>query len=131
MTDPIADMLTRIRNALMIKQAVATIPFSNIKFEIGKKLEQEGFIKKLERTSTSENTRPAIQITLKYVGKESTIRGIKRISKPGRRVYKNHNDIPKVLPSLGILIVSTSQGILTNTEAKEKHVGGEVLCEVY
>lgn len=131
MTDPIADMLTRIRNALMVQEPSVTVPFSKIKFEIGKKLEQEGFIKNLERTHTAGDVRPAIQVTLKYVGKESSIRGMKRISKPGRRVYKNHNDIPKVLPSLGILILSTSQGIMTNREAKEKHIGGEVLCEVY
>ena len=131
MTDPIADMLTRIRNSLMVKKAEATIPFSNIKFEIGKILEREGFIKKLEQIDSDEPLKKSFRIVLKYKGGVPAIQGLKRVSKPGLRVYRNYREIPGVLPSLGVLIVSTSGGLMTNIEAKKKRIGGEVMCEIY
>lgn len=131
MTDPIADMLTRIRNAVMIQQREVVIPFSGIKFEIGKILEQEGFIEKVEEVTDSESQRKSLLVHLRYKGGESVLRGIKRISKPGLRVYKSFKELPRVLPSLGILIISTSGGLVTNSNAKKRRMGGEILCEVY
>ena len=131
MTDPIADMLTRIRNSIMVKKEEVTMPFSNIKFEIGKILEREGFIARLEKLDNADHTKGALRVVLKYKNNEPAIRGLKRVSTPGQRIYQNYRTIPKVLPSLGILIVSTSDGLMTNKEAKQKHIGGEVLCEVY
>lgn len=131
MTDPIADMLTRIRNAVMIKQRDVTMPFSGIKFEIGKILEQEGFIGKIEEITDSDSQRKSLLVHLRYKDEEPVLRGIKRISKPGLRVYKSFKEIPRVLPSLGVLIVSTSGGLVTNSDAKKQRVGGEILCEVY
>lgn len=135
MTDPIADMLTRIRNAILAKQGEVRIPFSKIKFEIAKILEREGFISSLERiTPDSEQGHQggaSLKITLKYKKGESAIRGLKRLSRPGRRTFRGYGEIPRLLPSLGIIIVSTSRGLMTNTEAKQQKVGGELLCEVY
>lgn len=131
MTDPIADMLTRIRNSVMVKKEEVIMPFSNIKFEIGKILEREGFIAKLEKLENADHTKNTLRVVLKYKNNEPAIRGLKRVSTPGQRIYKNYRTIPKVLPSLGMLIVSTSDGLMTNKEAKQKHVGGEVLCEIY
>lgn len=131
MTDPIADMLTRIRNSIMVNKEEVIIPLSIIKFEIGKILEREGFIKKLEKVENADRTKETMRVVLKYKNDESVIRGLRRVSTPGQRIYKNYRDIPKVLPTLGMLIVSTSNGLMTNTEAKQKHVGGEILCEIY
>lgn len=131
MTDPIADLLTRVRNATMIKRKSVLVPYSNVKSEIAKVFEQEGFIEKHERVESEAGKQPMLQLTLRYKKDESVIRGLKRVSTPGRRVYKSYRDIPKVLPSLGLLILSTSGGIITNIEAKKRKVGGEVLCEIY
>lgn len=129
-TDPIADMLTRIRNALVSKKETVDVPASNIKKAIAEILKNEGFIEKTEVVEV-DNFK-VIRITLKYAGKrESVITGIKRISKPGLRVYANVTDIPKVLGGLGIAILSTSQGIMTDKAARKINMGGEVLAYVW
>ncbi len=130
MIDPIADMLTRIRNAVLVNKAEVIIPLSKVKFEVGKILEREGFIKKIEKIDESDKKKPFLRIILKYKEKSPVVREITRISKPGRRIYQGYKEIPKILPSLGILIVSTSRGLMTNTEAKQQKVGGEVICEI-
>jgi len=131
MTDPIADMLTRIRNASAVHKPFVLIPFSKIKFEVAKLLEEEGFIVGAEDIDEGAVKSHNIKINLKYKGKESVIRGVNRISKPGRRVYNSHQEIPRVLPSLGLLIISTSRGLMTNIEAKKQKIGGEVICEIF
>lgn len=136
MTDPIADMLTRIRNALMVRQQETVVPYSRTKLEIAQLIAREGFITSVDKVTppTDEHGRvltPIMRVVLKYKERRSVITGLKRVSTPGRRVYYGYRDIPKTLPSLGVLILSTPQGILTNREAREKKVGGEVLCEIY
>ena len=129
-TDPIADMLTRIRNAQAVKKNEVLIPFSKLKFEIAKILKHEDYIEELEKLE--EIKFPQIKIILKYdSNKEPSIKNIRRVSKPGKRVYTGQNKIPSVLNNLGIAIISTSQGLMTNKEAKRKGVGGEVLCEIW
>lgn len=128
-TDPISDMLTRIRNAQAVKKATLALPYSNIKFAIAKILVKEGFVEKA--VMTTESKFPMIQIDLKYTNNLSAIQSIQRISKPGRRVYTKSEDLRSILSGLGISIVSTSNGLMTNKEAHARHLGGEVLCEVY
>ena len=128
MIDPISDMLTRIRNANLVKKTEVIIPFSKIKFEVAKILEKEGFVKKVEEI---EKNHKQIKIELKYKDKKPVIQDLKRISKPGRRIYNGYKKLPKILPSLGIMIVSTPLGLMTHEEAKEKKIGGEVICEIY
>jgi small subunit ribosomal protein S8 len=126
--DPIADMLTRIRNASRVKKSEVIFPFSKIKFSIAKILEEEGFVGKVERKGKDDSE---ISVILKY--KENNgpvIASLKRISKPGCRIYVTKDKLPKVLGNLGIAIISTSQGIMTNKEARKKSLGGEVLCEI-
>ena len=129
MTDPIADMLTRIRNANQQRHETVEVPASKMKEEIAEILKNEGFIKgyKVE----GEVADKKITITLKYKGNDRVISGLKRISKPGLRVYAKVNEIPKVLNGLGIVILSTSQGIMTDKEARAKQVGGEVLAYIW
>jgi len=130
MTDPIADLLTRIRNAQMAGDETVAMPFSKGKAEIVKILEEEGYI----FGHTVEHTKPFSTLTvhLKYQSeKDPIIRCLKRVSKPGRRVYTRKDDIPVVLGGLGINILSTSKGVLTGKKAKRAGVGGEILCEVY
>ena len=128
--DPIADMLTRIRNAQVARHDAVTIPASNTKKAIAKILLDEGYVKSVE--NVTENDRPAIKITLKYLDKKApVIQGLKRISKPGLRVYAACDELPKVLGGLGIAIISTSKGVMTDKQAREENVGGEVLCDVY
>ncbi len=129
MTDPIADMLTRIRNANQQRHETVEVPASKMKEEIAEILKNEGFIKgyKVE----GELADKKITITLKYKGNDRVISGLKRISKPGLRVYAKVNEIPKVLNGLGIVILSTSQGIMTDKEARAKQVGGEVLAYIW
>ena len=131
MTDPIADYLTRIRNAQMAKLKVVEIPASNIKKSITKILFDQGYI--LNYKFEDEGAQGNIKIALKYNGetKQPVIRKLQRISSPGLRLYKGSNDLPRVLNGLGIAIVSTSMGVMTNKKAREEHVGGEVLCYVY
>jgi len=130
MTDPIADMLTRIRNANMVRHEKLEIPASKLKREIAEILKREGFVRDVEYVE--DNKQGIIRIFLKY-GKdnERVITGLKRISKPGLRVYAKTNEVPKVLNGLGIALVSTSQGLLTDKEARAKQVGGEVLAYVW
>jgi len=130
MTDPIADMLTRIRNANMVRHEKLEVPASNLKKEIAEILKREGFIRDVEYVD--DNKQGIIRIFLKY-GKnnERVITGLKRISKPGLRVYAKTDEVPKVLNGLGIALVSTSQGVLTDKEARAKKVGGEILAYVW
>lgn len=132
MTDPIADYLTQIRNAVMAKHKVVEIPASNIKKDITKLLFDKGYILnyKFEEGNTPQGL---IKIALKYhpETKTSAIKGIHRVSKPGLRVYSGINTLPKVLNGMGIAIISTSQGIMTDKEARKLNIGGEVLCYVY
>lgn len=126
-TDPIADMLTRIRNAGMAGKTEVIIPFSKIKWQIIQVLQKEEFVGAVEKV---EDIFPNIKVEVKYKDKKPFIRKIRRISKPGRRVYKGYDKFPVVLNHLGLSIISTSRGILTNSEAKKLKVGGEVICEV-
>ena len=129
MTDPIADMLTRIRNANRQHHETVMVPASKLKADIAEILKNEGFIKgyKVEGEGRIKN----IVITLKYRGNDRVITDLKRISKPGLRVYAKVNEIPKVLNGLGIVILSTSQGVITDKEARAKQVGGEVLAYIW
>ncbi|MFO7814662.1 MAG: 30S ribosomal protein S8 [Halanaerobiales bacterium] len=129
-TDPIADMLTRIRNANNVNKDVVDIPASNLKINIAKTLKDEGFIREYKIIDNYPQNK--VRIYLKY-GKENekVISGIKRISKPGLRVYVNKDEIPRVLGGLGIAVISTSRGILTGKEARKEGVGGEVVCYVW
>jgi len=137
MTDPIADMLTRIRNASAVKKAEVVLPMSRIKYEIAKILEREGWIHeaKVEKSTVEKNKTAAFNdlvIKLKY--KKSgrpVLTHIKRVSRPGLRIYTRNDKLPQVLNNLGIAIISTPQGLMTNKEARKKGVGGEVICEIY
>ena len=128
-TDTIADMLTRIRNANQMRYEEVSVPASNLKIELARILKEEGFIKnyKVEKN----DVQGTIVITLKYVNKERVITGLKRISKPGLRVYAKSTEIPKVLNGLGIAIISTSKGIMTDKAARQENVGGEVLAYIW
>ena len=129
-TDPIADMLTRIRNALIVKHDTVEVPSSVMKRAIADILLSEGYIKGY--TINEEGVEPMMTITLKYgTNRQRVITGLKRISKPGLRVYTRKDNIPKVLNGLGIAIISTSQGIMTDREARKQGVGGEVLAYVW
>ena len=130
MTDPIADLLTRIRNSNMVRHEKLEVPASNIKKEIAQILKREGFIRDVEYIE--DNKQGIIRIFLKYgSSNERVITGLKRISKPGLRVYAKADEVPRVLNGLGIALVSTSQGVLTDKEARSKQVGGEVLAYVW
>ena len=130
-TDTISDMLTRIRNATMVKHQIVQIPVTKMSLAITSILKEEGFIEDFE--PYQENKREYLLLSLKYTGKsrDSVISQIKRISKPGLRVYKKSNELPKVLNDLGIAIVSTSKGVMTNVKAKTLGIGGEVLCYIW
>ncbi|MBQ9624715.1 MAG: 30S ribosomal protein S8 [Clostridia bacterium] len=129
-TDPIADMLTRIRNALIVRHTTVDIPSSKIKKSIAQILLDEGFIKGFE--VVKDGKFDVIRITLKYgPNKEKVIVGLKRISKPGLRVYARSTELPKVLGGLGIAIISTSQGIMTDKSARKQSIGGEVLAYIW
>ena len=128
--DPIADMLTRIRNGLIARHDAVMIPASNMKKAIAKILLDEGYIKSCDYID--DGLQGQIKVTLKYVeGKESVIKGLKRISKPGLRVYAKSDEIPKVLGGLGIAIVSTSKGVMTDKSARNAGIGGEVLAYIW
>ena len=128
--DPIADMLTRIRNGLIARHDSVTMPASNMKKAIAKILLDEGYIKSVDYVD--DGLQGQIKIVLKYVqGRESVIKGLKRISKPGLRVYARSSEIPKVLGGLGIAIVSTSKGLMTDKEARNAGIGGEVLAYIW
>ena len=130
MTDPIADMLTRIRNALVEKQVDIKVPASNIKKAIADILSEEGLIRGY--TVIDDGLQGVLKITLKYApNNERVISGLKRISKPGLRVYAQKDEVPKVLGGLGIAIISTSKGVMTDKQARKLGVGGEVLCSIW
>jgi small subunit ribosomal protein S8 len=137
MTDPIADMLTRLRNANQAYHDDVTMPYSKLKAGVAEILQQEGYITswKVEEASDSESAQTVgkvLSVTLKYgQNRERSIAGIRRISKPGLRVYAKHTGLPKVLGGLGVAIISTSQGLLTDRQANKKGVGGEVLAYVW
>lgn len=129
-TDPIADMLTRVRNANMAKHQTVDVPASKLKKQLANILLEEGYIKTVE--DINNDGKSVIRITLKYgEGKSKVITGIKRISKPGLRVYAGKEELPKVLQGLGIAVISTSNGIMTDREARKLGIGGEVLCFVW
>ena len=130
-TDTIADMLTRIRNANQMRYEEVKVPASNIKKEIARILKEEGFIKDY-KINSEENTQGSITLYLKYTDKkERVITGLRRISKPGLRVYVKNDEVPKVLNGLGIAIISTSKGIMTDKEARKENIGGEVLAYIW
>lgn len=131
MTDPIADMLTRIRNASSNKRNSVDIPLSNEKRRIARILKEEGYIDDYQEIE--EGPQGILRIQLRYIGVDmvSPIRGIQRVSKPGRRIFSKHDEIPKVLGGLGVAIVSTNKGIMTGRDAEKEKVGGEVLCSVW
>ncbi len=130
LTDPISDMLTRIRNANHRKHETVDIPASKMKAEILKVLKDEGFIVDFKRKNS--DVQGTLHVTLKYLeNDERVVKGLKRISKPGLRVYARNNEMPRVLNGLGIAVVSTSEGIMTDKEARKRNIGGEVLAYVW
>lgn len=134
-SDPIADMLTRVRNAVMAGQLVTTMPSSKIKVAIAKILKTEGFVADYEVQDGKRVGEKVLTIRLKYIGerrdRRSVVTGIERVSKPGRRIYTGKQDIPWVLSGMGIAILSTSQGVMTGREARKLGLGGEVVCKVW
>ena len=128
-SDVIADMLTRIRNANNAKHATVDVPASNMKKSIADILVAEGYVKGYQ--VIEDGKQGIIRITLKYVGKQKAIQGLRRVSKPGLRIYSNCEDMPKVMNGLGIAIVSTSKGIMTDKQARKEHIGGEILAFVW
>ena len=129
MTDPISDLLNRIRNAQAVLKEQLSVPFSNLNNEIAKILEKKGFIKKVEKKGRTY--KKVIEITLKYDDKSPSISGLKRISRPGQRIYKGFKEIKPVKSGYGILIISTSKGLMTDKEARKQKLGGEVMCEIW
>lgn len=129
LTDPIADMLTRIRNANQMRHDVVEIPASRIKLQILELLKREGYINDVEYIEDSKQG--ILRVYLKYVKGERVIKGLKRISKPGLRVYAKRDELPRVFNGLGIAVISTSEGILTDREARQRNIGGEVIAYVW
>jgi small subunit ribosomal protein S8 len=132
MTDPIADMLTRLRNANTAYHDDVVMPSSKLKVALAKILEQEGYISGSSIEDDSSYPRPRLRIAMKYTpDRKRTISGLRRVSKPGLRVYTPADKLPRVLGGMGIAILSTNQGLMTDREARQRHVGGEVLCQVW
>jgi len=135
MTDPISDMLTRIRNAVMVGHGLVALPSSKIKVAIAKILKEEGYVSSYEVVDGKTAGQKVLRIRLKYVGerreRKSVITGLERISRPGRRVYTGKTEIPWVLSGMGIAILSTPKGVMTGQRARQLGVGGEVLCKVW
>ena len=134
-TDPIADLLTRIRNGLLAGHASISIPSSKMKAAIARILQEEGFVEAVEVAPAEGKTSPVLRIRLKYVGerrdRRPVITGLRRISRPGRRVYSGKAEIPWVRSGLGVAIMSTPKGVMTGTRARQLGVGGEVLCQIW
>lgn len=128
-TDPISDMLTRIRNAQAVKKREIVMPFSKVKFAIAKILEKEGYVQDVRQVE--EGKFRTLRIGLKYQDRSPVIQSLRRVSTPGRRVYTKSTELPKILSDLGIAIISTPNGLMTNKEARARHLGGEVICEIY
>jgi len=130
LTDPIADMLTRIRNAHMAEKKQVAMPHSKMKSEVARIMKAEGFIK--DYTMENEGGKPVLNVFLKYTtDREPVIQGLRRISKPSCRKYVNSSEVPRVLGGIGLAILSTSSGVMTDNEAREKKIGGEVLCYIW
>lgn len=129
MTDPASDMLIAIKNAQAVLKETVDIPISNLRYEIAKILEKNGFIAKVEKKG--KKMKKLIEITLKYDNKRPAISGLKKISKPGQRIYKKAKELKPVKGGYGIAIISTSKGLMTNKEARKQKLGGEVLCEIW
>ncbi len=134
-TDPIADMLTRIRNAVMAGHSQVALPGSKIKLEIAKILKEEGFLEGFEVVDGENETHKVLRLKIKYVGerreRRAVISGLERVSKPGRRIYTKKTDIPWVLSGIGVAILSTPKGVMTGARARQLGVGGEVICKVW
>jgi small subunit ribosomal protein S8 len=130
MTDPIADMLTRLRNAARAHKTEFVVPYSKLKSEIARILEKEGYIAGFE-LETTHKVRPNLKIRNKFVNKTSAIAGLRRVSKPGLRRYVKADEVPRVLGGMGIAVLSTSQGVLTGQEARRQNVGGELLAYIW
>ena len=132
MTDPISDFLTRVRNALNAHHEVTDIPSSKLKVELARILKEEGYIDNFKVIVDDDNKQGTLRVYLKYGPEdENVINGLKRVSKPGRRVYVSGKEIPKVMGGYGVNVVSTSHGLLTGKEARRMNVGGEILCEIW
>jgi small subunit ribosomal protein S8 len=129
LTDPIADMLTRIRNAAMIRAEKVDIPASRIKLELAKILKEDGFIRAYK--ILKDKKQGILRLTLKYADNENVISGLKRVSKPGRRVYVGKNEIPRVMGGVGIAVLTTPRGILSDRTCRRDGIGGEVICYVW
>ena len=133
--DPIADMLTRIRNAVMAGHSTVALPSSKLKLEIAKILKDEGFLEGFEVADSENTTQKVLRLKIKYVGerreRRPVISGIERVSKPGRRIYTKKQDIPWVLSGIGVAILSTPKGVMTGARARQLGVGGEILCKVW
>lgn len=134
-SDPIADMLTRIRNAVMIGQSTVAMPSSKMKLQIANILKDEGYLEKVEVVDGERPNQPVLRVRIKYVGKrrerQSVLTGLERVSRPGRRVYTKKQDIPWVLSGIGVAILSTPKGIMTGQKARAMGVGGELLCKIW
>ncbi len=134
-SDPIADMLTRIRNAVMIGQATVAMPSSKMKVGIANILKDEGYLEKVEVVDGERPNQPVLRVRIKYVGKrrerQSVLTGLERVSRPGRRIYTKKRDIPWVLSGIGVAILSTPKGVMTGQKARSLGVGGELLCKVW
>lgn len=130
MTDPIADMLTRIRNAQAVSKARVEMPYSKVKHNLATILKEEGYLEDVRKTEDAN--KPVLVVMLKYDPEGvSVIRSVQRISKPGRRVYARNTELPYILNNIGIAIISTSHGLMTNKKARKEKLGGEVICEIY
>jgi small subunit ribosomal protein S8 len=129
MTDPIADMLTRIKNGYMAHKEKVAIPYSGLKFRVAQKLEQLGYLSAVN--VTGEKTTKQVIVDLKYQHKTPVITAIKRISTPGRRIYVSHNKLPRTLSGYGAVLLSTSKGLMTDKEARQEKIGGEIICQVW
>ena len=131
MTDPIADMLTRIRNANTAMHDTVKMPSSKLKESLATVLQKEGYIAGYEVAPAGSGPGDVLEITLKYMDRKRTIAGLKRVSKPGLRIYAQADKMPRVLGGMGVAVLSTSQGLMTDSEARKRRVGGEVLCYVW
>ena len=132
MTDPIADMLTRIRNAKKARKEQVTIPASNVKIGIAQILKEEGYIRKYKVIRSAKNKQGLVKVTLRFDdNNECVIEGLSRVSRPGKRVYVGHDHDIRSHGGMGVLILSTSQGLMTDVEAKRRNIGGEVLCSIW
>lgn len=131
-TDPVADMLTRIRNANVVYHEMVDMPLSKMRLEMARILKEEGYIRNYKTINDTKQPRPILRVVMSYgPAKERVIQGLRRISKPGRRIYVGKEDLPKVMGGLGIAMISTSSGLMTDAEARRRGLGGEVVCYVW